>query len=161
MYETCIDTLTAAGYEHYEVSNFARPGFRCRHNQVYWRNEEYLGFGPGAVSYLAGRRWKRERLPARYVRKVADAADLTVEEERLDRQGALGETMMLGLRLLDGLPLGRVQERFDIDPLVYFAPQIEKLSGRGLLDLDADSIRLTHRGLLLANDALSEFLSDP
>ena len=69
MYERSIALLTQAGYEHYEVSNFARPGFRSRHNQVYWRNEEYLGVGPGAVSYLGGRRYKRERLPARYVRR--------------------------------------------------------------------------------------------
>src|SRR5579871_2962901 len=158
MYETCITRLTAAGYEHYEVSNFARPGYRSRHNQVYWRNEEYLGFGPGAVSYLNGRRWKRERLPARYNRKVAEGADLSVESECLDAAGALGETMMLGLRLNEGLPLQRIRDRFGLDPLAYFAPQIEKLTARGLLVLEADTLRLTHRGLLLANDALCEFL---
>jgi len=158
MYEACIARLAAAGYEHYEVSNFARPGFRSRHNQVYWRNEEYLGFGPGAVSYVAGRRWKRERLPARYVRKVAANEDLSVESECLDGAGALGETMMLGLRLRDGLPLQRIRERFGIDPLTHFNLQIEKLSARGLLVLEDDTLRLTHRGLLLANDVLSEFL---
>src|SRR5436309_10848310 len=99
MYEQSLEQLTAAGYEHYEVSNFARPGFRSRHNQVYWRNEEYLGVGPGAVSYVDGRRWKRERLPQRYAAKVGAGEDLCVESERLDAAGALGETMMLGLRL--------------------------------------------------------------
>lgn len=158
MYEACIARLTAAGYEHYEVSNFARPGFRSRHNQVYWRNEEYLGFGPGAVSYVAGRRWKRERLPARYVRKVAAHEDLSVESECLDTAGALGETMMLGLRLRDGLPLERIRERFGMDPLTHFAPQIEQLTTRGLLVVENDTLCLTHRGLLLANDVLSEFL---
>ena len=158
MYERSIEILTRAGYEHYEVSNFARPGFRSRHNQVYWRNEEYLGFGPGAVSYLNGRRWKRERLPVRYVRKVQSGADLSVESECLDAEGALGETMMLGLRLRDGLPLARVRERFGVEPLTAFAPQIQRLTERGLLVLANDTLRLTHRGLLFANDALSEFL---
>jgi oxygen-independent coproporphyrinogen-3 oxidase len=160
MYERSIELLTAAGYEHYEVSNFARPGFRSRHNQVYWRNEEYLGVGPGAVSYLNGRRWKRERLPARYIQKLAQGADLAVESECLDADGVLGETMMLGLRLRDGLPLQRIRDRFGVDPLVRFAPQIARLTERGLLTLEDDRLRLTHRGLLLANDALSEFLPD-
>ena len=160
MYERSISLLTQAGYAHYEVSNFARPGFRSRHNQVYWRNEEYLGVGPGAVSYLGGRRYKRERLPARYVQKVNLNADLAVESECLTPLETLGETMMLGLRLRDGLPLARLRERFACDPLTHFAPQIEKLTARGLLTLDADTLRLTHRGLLLANDVLSEFLAD-
>jgi oxygen-independent coproporphyrinogen-3 oxidase len=160
MYEQAIATLRAAGYEHYEVSNFARPGFRCRHNQVYWRNEPYLGIGPGAVSYLQGRRWKRERLPARYIEKVHAGADLSVESETLEREGTLGETMMLGLRLLDGLPLQRIRDRFRIEPLTHFAMQIARLRTEGLLALENDHLRLTHRGLLLANTVLSEFLPD-
>ena len=158
MYERSISLLTQAGFEHYEVSNFARPGFRCRHNLVYWHNEEYLGIGPGAVSYIGGRRWKRERLPARYIQKVNAQADLAVESEHLTPEATLGETIMLGLRLRDGLPLSRLRDRFHIDPLARFAPQLERLTKRGLLTLEADTLRLTHRGLLLANDVLSEFL---
>ena len=160
MYESSIEILTAAGYEHYEVSNFARPGFRSRHNQVYWRNEAYFGFGPGAVSYVGGRRWKRERLPNRYAEKVEAGLDLSVESETLDADGSLGETLMLGLRLRDGLPLRRIRDRFGVEPLETFAPQIKNLNERGLLALRGDTLRLTHRGLLLANDALSAFLPD-
>ncbi len=159
MYERSIQLLTASGYDHYEVSNFALPGFRCRHNLVYWRNEEYLGIGPGAVSYIGGRRWKRERLPARYVQKAQAQADLTVESEQLTMEETLGETIMLGLRLRDGLPLSRLRHRFHIDPLAHYAPQLENLTRRGLLILEADTLRLTHRGLLLANTVLSEFLA--
>ena len=160
MYERSMEILTAAGYAHYEVSNFARPGFRSRHNQVYWRNEAYFGFGPGAVSYVGGRRWKRERLPDRYIEKVEAGLDLSVESESLDADGTLGETMMLGLRLRDGLPLRRIRERFGVEPLEKFAPQIKNLTERGLLELQNDCLRLTHAGLLLANDALSAFLAD-
>jgi oxygen-independent coproporphyrinogen-3 oxidase len=160
MYEQAIATLCAAGFEHYEVSNFARPGFRCRHNQVYWRNEAYLGVGPGAVSYLNGRRWKRERLPARYIQKVHAEADLSVESETLEPEGTLGETMMLGLRLLDGLPLQRIRDRFGIEPLRHFAPQVSRLRSKGLLTLENDTLRLTHQGMLLANTVLSEFLPE-
>jgi len=160
MYERSIEILTAAGYEHYEVSNFARPGFRSRHNQVYWRNKEYLGFGPGAVSYVGGRRWKRERLPNRYTEKVETGQDLSVESEALDEAGTLGETLMLGLRLRDGLPMQNIRDRFGVEPLTRFAPQIENLTRRGLLEIRNDVLRLTHSGLLLANDALSEFLPD-
>lgn len=160
MYERSIEILTHAGYEHYEVSNFALPGFRSRHNQVYWRNEEYIGFGPGAVSYIGGRRWKRERLPQKYCSKVAANADLSVESERLAAVGQLGETMMLGLRLRDGLPMQGIRDRFGIDPHLFFAPQIEKLTREGLLVLECDTLRLTHTGLLLANTVLAEFLPD-
>jgi oxygen-independent coproporphyrinogen-3 oxidase len=160
MYEQSIERLTAAGYTHYEVSNFALPGFRSRHNQVYWRNAEYLGIGPGAVSYIAGRRWKRERLPARYIQKVQAGADLSVESECLDAAGALGETMMLGLRMRDGLPLERLRTRFGVDPLAYFAPQIAQFTARGLLVLADDTLRLTHQGLLLANEVCGAFLPD-
>ncbi len=161
MYEEAITRLTSAGFEHYEVSNFARPGFRSRHNQVYWHNGEYLGAGPGAVSYLGGRRWKRERLPRRYAAKVAAAQDLSVESEHLDAAGALGETMMLGLRLLDGISLSEVAARFTIDPLQVFASQIAGLTHRGLITLNGDTLRLTHAGLLLANTVLGEFLTEP
>ena len=160
MYERSIERLTSAGYEHYEVSNFARPGFRSRHNQVYWRNEAYLGFGPGAVSYSGGRRWKRERLPNRYIEKIGAALDLSVESETLDADGTLGETMMLGLRLRDGLPMRRIRDRFGLEPLEKFAPQIKNLTLRGLLEQQNDALRLTHAGLLLANEALSAFLAD-
>jgi oxygen-independent coproporphyrinogen-3 oxidase len=158
MYETCIETLTNAGYEHYEVSNFARPGFRSRHNQVYWHNEAYLGFGPGAVSYYRGRRWKRERLPLRYVQKIKAGEELTEEAEELSAEDALGETMMLGLRLREGISLSAVQKRFGIDPRLFFAEPIQRLIRTGYLQQENDRVRLTYRGLLFADRVAGEFL---
>lgn len=158
MYEEAIARLESAGFAQYEVSNFALPGFLSRHNAFYWRNDAYLGVGPGAVSYLDGRRWKRERLPARYIQKVRSGADLSVESERSDFETALGETMMLGLRLRDGVSLERIRRRFGIEPRTVFARQIEELTRRGLVELTADRLLLTHKGLLLANTVCAEFL---
>ncbi len=160
MYEESIGLLNGSGYEQYEVSNFAKPGYRCSHNQVYWRNDEYLGFGPGAVSYYNGKRYKRERLPKKYAEKVESGAPLTVECEELSGEGALGETMMLGLRLIEGIEIDSVIARFGIDPLVHFSDKIAKLDKLGLLVSNGKTMRLTHRGLLLANTVLAEFLSD-
>jgi len=158
MYERAIVRLAEAGLEHYEVSNFARPGFRARHNLVYWHNEEYLGFGPGAVSYVHGRRWMKEKHPARYIAKVREGVDLTVDSERLDREAALAETLILGLRLREGVSLARLRARFGIDPSARFATVIHNMTHAGLLEQVGDHLRLTHRGLLLADDVAMEFL---
>jgi oxygen-independent coproporphyrinogen-3 oxidase len=158
MFERAIERLTLAGFEHYEVSNFARPGFRSRHNLVYWRNGEHRGFGPGAVSYVAGRRWTNEKFPGRYNRKVSGGIDLAVESETLEPAAALGESLMVGLRLRDGIALGPLRERFGFDPLAHFGAAIEKLERKGWLEVSTDSLRLTHQGLLFANDVFIEFL---
>ena len=160
MYESAISTLATAGYERYEVSNFAKPGFRARHNLTYWRNGEYLGVGPGAVSYLDGARFKREKLPAKYISKIKTGADLYIESESLKPLETLGETIMLGLRLREGISLSALEARFKTDPLQLYSAQIKDLEVRGLLEKTDDFIRLTHQGLLLANIALGEFLLD-
>ena len=159
MYEESISTLGSAGYDHYEVSNFAKPGFQARHNLTYWRNGEYLGVGPGAVSYLDGARFKREKLPSKYISKVETSVDLTVETETLPEEERLGETMMLGLRLREGVSLSNLKERFGVDPARKFAEQIRTLTENGAIESEGDRLRLTHRGLLLANLVLSEFLT--
>ncbi len=158
MYERAIERLTEVGFEHYEVSNFAKPGFQARHNLLYWHNEEYRGFGPGAVSYLEGRRWTNEKFPARYIKKVCEDGDLSVESECLDAGGALAETLMTGLRLRDGVRLAPLRARFGLDPLSRFAGAIEKLRQRGWLETDSHYLRLTPQGLLFANDVFIEFL---
>jgi oxygen-independent coproporphyrinogen-3 oxidase len=159
MYEEAVSRLADAGFEHYEVSNFARPGRRCRHNMVYWRNGEYLGFGPGAVSYLAGRRWRREPLPSRYVRKMRAGEELAVQSEHLDPAAALGETIMLGLRLREGISLAGLRERFGIDVLDHYADEIRRLSADGLMERNGDRLRLTHSGLLVGDSVCAEFLA--
>ncbi len=162
MYEWCIERLTQEGFEHYEVSNFARSGteqdYRCRHNQVYWHNRGYFGFGPGAVSYLDGERAKREKLPLRYIEKAAQGADLRVEAETLSPEETLGETLMLGLRLREGISLTEVEKRFGVKVEVRFAELIARLVREGFLLEHNNRIALTHKGLLFANTVLGEFL---
>jgi len=159
MYEKAIQMLTQAGFEHYEISNFARLGYRARHNLVYWHNEEYLGFGPGAVSYLRGRRWMKEKFPPRYIAKVCTGEELTVEEECLEPEAAVGETLMLGLRLLEGISLSQLRARYpQVDLEARFGPVVAQLTRVGLLEQAGDRLRLTHRGLLLANDVFMELL---
>lgn len=158
MYLHCIERLTRAGYEHYEVSNFAKPNHRCRHNLTYWHNGEYLGVGAGAVSYLDGRRFKRERLPRRYVEKVQNGLDLTVESEMLTPEETLGETLMLGLRLREGVNIEALEQRFGVDVKEKFAAQITRLTMQGWIELDGEILRVTEQGLLYVNSIAAEFL---
>ena len=152
MYEWAMDRLSRAGYEHYEISNFARPGYRCRHNVNYWRNGEYLGFGPGAVSYLRGCRWKSEPNPASYITKVRTGGDTISERECLPPLQALGETLMVGIRLLDGVNLGELNRRFECDVPHMLGDTLLRLQRDGLLEWEGERIRLTHKGLLFADD---------
>lgn len=159
MYQYAIRALTRAGYEHYEISNFARPGYRCRHNMVYWRNEEYLGFGPGAVSYWRGVRWKTISDPRRYVQAVRSSASLVDEEERLDADASLGETLMLMLRLRDGVDVRAVEERYGVNLAQRYARQIDKLQRLRLLEVHPERWRITAKGLPIANTVCAEFLT--
>lgn len=160
MFFLARETLEAAGYRQYEVSNYAKPGFESRHNSVYWRNEEYLGLGAGAHSYLSGERFWNRRLPQAYVRVLQDGTLPVESGEQLDEAGAMAETMMLGLRLLDGVEEQRFASRFGRSLTEVYGPVLERLSGRGLLEHAGDAWRLTMRGLRLGNTVWAEFLPD-
>jgi oxygen-independent coproporphyrinogen-3 oxidase len=158
MYQYTIRALIRAGYEHYEISNFARPGYRCQHNMVYWRNEEYLGFGPGAVSYRNGVRWKCLSNPHRYVQAVRGGLSLVEEEERLEAGASLGETIMLMLRLRDGVDVKAVEDRYGVNLEQRYARQLHRLQQQRLLEVTPDRWRITPKGLPIANTICAEFL---
>jgi len=158
LYEYALDTLADQGYEHYEISNFARPGYRCEHNQTYWRNEEYLGFGAGAFSYLENERWGHVASPAEYVRRVKHGEGLVAECEQRNRSEQMGETMMLGLRLCEGVSTSRFQERFGCPPDAAFPEALTRLTQQRLLTFDGRNWKLTRRGLLLANQVFLAFV---
>lgn len=183
-YERAIELLADAGYIHYEVSNWARsseaksppstPHFASRHNLIYWRNQEYLGLGPGAHSHLRtpipgfpldetnisfSRRWGGRRTVPDYIARINQ--DEPVEEfcEWIDPATAMGETMMLGLRLvLEGVERNRFTEMHGEDPVPYFGETIERFEEWNLLEISSSRLRLTPRGLMLANSVSSAFL---
>jgi oxygen-independent coproporphyrinogen-3 oxidase len=158
MYEDAIETLTAAGFEHYEISNFARPGLECWHNITYWRNEPYLGFGAAATSYIDGTRATSVADLEEYIRRVGAHESAAESEERLTGRKAMGETMFLGLRMIQGIPEVNRQDAKYAKGIEIFGPEIDRLIERGLLERADGSLRLTRRGLFLANDVFAEFV---
>lgn len=162
MFDCTIELLTAAGFEHYEVSNFARAGRRCRANMIYWENREYLGIGPSAVSYLDGVRQKNVADVRRYVEGMrSDPAAVVAECEALSPQGRAGETAVQMLRLTEGIDRARFREQTGLDAGELFAERIKEFSSLGLLAADERTIRLTRRGMLVANRVMAEFLPEP
>jgi oxygen-independent coproporphyrinogen-3 oxidase len=159
MYEWAIDRSAAAGFEQYEVSNFALPGEACRHNQVYWRNQPYLGLGLGAASYMDGMRWVNTRSMARYLETAwGDEGPERSLEERLPPRAACGEAVMLALRTSDGADLTALGISFGLDAEAEFGETVRRLRADGLVTADLDRVRLTRRGIMLANAVCGEFL---
>lgn len=158
--EVAMDGLAARGYEQYEISNWARSTrWRSRHNLIYWRNGFYLGAGAGAHGYLQGVRMVNERLPQRYIERVMRDESAVDQTEVIDPRTEVIETMMLGLRLVaDGISASafRVRHGTDLDEL--FGAEIAELQAFGLLDWDGERLRLTRRGLLVANEVAVRFL---
>lgn len=150
--------LTAeAGYRQYEISNYAKPGYECQHNIIYWRNEPYLGFGPGAVSYMEGRRWTNIKHPREYIRRIRAGEPLELEWERLTGWDSVAETLMLGLRMLDGVDLHALEHRFGLPVRQHYAPVIAQLIARGWLEQHGTTIRLTQEGLLWHSEVALAF----
>ena len=144
-----------------ERSSFQLPvsSFQCRHNLVYWRNEPYLGFGAGAHSFAEERRWWNVKPVPEYIRRIADGRSPEREGEIIDRRLAMGETMMLGLRLVqEGVADARFRARFGVGLDETFGAEIAGLVRRGLLERLSDRVRLTPEGRLLGNQVFAEFL---
>ncbi|HEU4793830.1 MAG TPA: radical SAM family heme chaperone HemW, partial [Nitrolancea sp.] len=162
MYELAISRLAAAGWHHYEISNWARtPDLISRHNRIYWRNGRYLGLGAGAHAHVGHTRSSNLLLPETYIDTVFEGRLPVARSETLDEVTAMGETMMLGLRLLqEGVSVAAFQQRHGKALLDIYGHQIKELAGIGLLTWDGERVRLTHRGLLLANDVAARFLPE-
>ncbi len=161
MIETTLETLAAAGFEPYEIANFARPGQRSRHNQVYWQRGSYLGFGAGAHSFLAGRwgvRWHNPSELTAYQGTIAAGFPAELDRTVLTEQEARSEFMFLGLRLLEGVSDAAFRAAFGLGLAEAWPTEIDAQIAAGLLERDKDRLRLTRPGLLLSNRVFAAFV---
>lgn len=157
-YETACARLTAEGYEHYEISNWALPGFSSRHNLKYWRREPYLGFGAGAHSFDGRRRWANAHEPAEYVRAIEAGRSTREREEIVTAHDALEEELFLGLRQLAGIDLLRLERQYGANAGAQLSSRVERLVADGLLAREGSTIRLNPAKLTIANEAFVELL---
>ena len=164
MYEMAESVLDSAGYRHYEISNWAQPGNECRHNLIYWRNEQWLGVGPGAHSHLNGERFWTIKSPAEYVKRLAEAGpgEVPVIESRqtVTPLNELSETLILRLRLDEGVAMGDIASRFAEASLTPPIQTLERLREMGLVTREGDVFRLTQRGRLLSNEVFVRLLPE-
>jgi oxygen-independent coproporphyrinogen-3 oxidase len=158
LYALAIERTARAGFEHYEISNFARPGFRCAHNENYWRNGNYLGFGVGAASYLNGVRSTHTRELDTYCTAALADSEIPGECEKLVGDERTGEATMLALRTRDGVDTGEFRRRYQVDFHQRYRTVIADLRDAGMLIVSAERVQLTERGRFLANDVCGAFL---
>ncbi len=159
MFELAIDLLTAAGYEHNEVSNFARPGHRCRHNEAYWTGRPYFAAGPGAARYIAGRREMNHRSTTTYIQRVLSGQSPVAESEELSPEDHARERLVFALRRLEGISPAEFEQEtgFSVEQLV--AEPLAKFIAQGHFAHTTDNLRLTRRGLLVSDALWPSFLT--
>ncbi|MGG6292813.1 radical SAM family heme chaperone HemW [Leptolyngbya sp. AN02str] len=159
MYRAAHDRLTAAGFEHYEISNYAKLGYQCRHNRVYWENRAYYGFGMAAASYVQGQRFSRPRTRAAYYTWLDEQAVVDVEPATFTDQ--LLDTLMLGLRLAEGLSLDTLTQQFGPAVVQRVLTVLEPYRRQGLVNWQDDRLWFTSpEGFLLSNTMLSALFSE-
>lgn len=158
MYLAAVDRLTAAGYEHYEVSNFARPGCRCRHNEVYWAGEGYYAAGPGAARYVDGRREINHRSTTNYIKRVLSGRSPVAESESLAAEDRAREALVFGLRRMEGVDREQFarQMGFELDALV--GDPLRRFVELGVLEDDGSRVRLSREGLPVSDSIWPAFL---
>jgi oxygen-independent coproporphyrinogen-3 oxidase len=158
MFEAAIDRLEAAGFEHYEVSNFARPGHRCRHNEAYWDCRPWEAFGPGAARFDGRTRTTNHRSPVTWMNKILSGADGTGDIDAMEDEDAARERLVVGLRRRAGIDRAafRATSGHDVDRLA--GPAIARWVGQGLATDDGAAVRLTREGLLVSDALWAEVL---
>lgn len=158
MYNWAIKFLEESGFEHYEISNFARPYKRSMHNLIYWQNKPYLGIGAGAYSFIKGYRYMNYESPARYVKEMMSGKLPVDNGEKLSLRKRMIETIILGLRTKDGVGYKKFKTRFGVNLNDIFFKQVNKLVNLALLEKGHCKIKLTKKGIFLANTVFREFV---
>ena len=158
MLETTKTMVRQAGFTRYEISNYARSGFQCRHNINYWQNRPYFGLGPGAVTCLDHRRYTATKDIEQFAEHIAADKPIWEDEEHLTKEERFRETVVMGLRMTRGVSISGLRRRFGIDPVAYYGTTLDRLIKQGLLRHDNDHLRLSKQGLLLANTVMAELV---
>ncbi len=150
----------AAGYQQYEISNYARPGCQCRHNCIYWRNEEWAAAGAAAVSYIAGCRARRVEDPKEYIAQITSGNSAIAEQEQLDNEATFRETVIMGLRMNRGVTSSELKQRFGFGIEEYYGATITKLLAQNLLVKvkDGDVFCLSDKGRAVANQIMLQLV---
>ena len=157
MFEYIIEELEKAGFEHYEISNFSKPGFESRHNLVYWDNAEYYGLGAGASGYVDGIRYKNHG-PIRHYLEAVEAGKARITEEHLTLEEKMEEELFLGLRKKTGVSKARFEEKFGVSFDQRYGQVVASLTEQGLLVPDDKQVRMTKRGLFLGDTVAEKFI---
>ncbi|SUN46839.1 coproporphyrinogen III oxidase [Streptococcus equi subsp. equi] len=159
MFEYIISEMESSGFEHYEISNFTKPGFESRHNLMYWNNDEYFGCGAGASGYLNGIRY-RNRIPIQHYLKAVADGNARLSEEVLTKEEMMEEELFLGLRKKSGVSVSRFQEKFGLSFESRYGSVVRELQAQGLLVKDKDFVRMTKKGLFLGDSVAEKFILD-
>jgi putative oxygen-independent coproporphyrinogen III oxidase len=157
MFEYIIAELEKSGFEHYEISNFSKPGFESRHNLMYWDNAEYFGFGAGASGYVDGVRYKNHG-PIRHYLKAVEEGNARINEEYLSQREQMEEEMFLGLRKKSGVSMVRFEEKFERSFQKLYGDIVKDLVQQGLIQVDGDRVRMTKKGLFLGDTVAERFI---
>lgn len=154
-----MDYLPKKGYQHYEISNYAKPGFRSFHNLGYWRGNDYLGFGAGAYSTYNDKRWTNIEEPEDYIKAVVEGNSAVESCEMLDQKTKAVERLMLGLRLQEGVDLIKYKAEFGFDLKKTAEPYLTNFSKQNLLKLNGSQLTLTDAGIMVSNTVISSLLN--
>lgn len=158
MYGLAMDRLVEAGFTQYEISSFAQPGFRCRHNQVYWNGGDFFGFGPGAASYIDGKRSLNHRSVTTWLKRTLNGESAIGETESLSQNDRARELLVLGLRQTDGVDPEEFAQRSGVELWSLVGEALGRLIEQGLLEEAGSQIRLTLEGRFLADSVAGELL---
>jgi oxygen-independent coproporphyrinogen-3 oxidase len=154
------ESLLDSGYEHYEISNFAKPDNRCKHNLTYWNNDDYIGFGAGAHSKIGDVRYNNIGDPEDYIKAARTGASTAFIQDKtiLSPSERLSDAVFLGLRKMDGVVIDEINARYECDLVGTYGKEIDDLVDNGLLLMREGTIRLSSKGLLLGNEVFSRFV---
>jgi oxygen-independent coproporphyrinogen III oxidase len=152
------EVCRSAGYRQYEISNYARPGYECRHNINYWENKDYYAVGAGSVRYLDGERAKNVEDPIRYCEYMEGNKNVVQESEQLDKEASFRETVVMGLRMVTGVSMENLRSRYGIELRSYYKKILGGLLQNGLVAFNKDLFYLTSKGRLIANKVMADLV---